>query len=181
MVIHAGSGQTTLGRAKRWAPQMYAKLIALLREELPHRIILIEGPDEIGVGKEILNLCDRADERISVLSLTGPLGDAAAVLKRAQLYIGSDSGLAHLAAAVGTRPVTIFAPADPDRACPFGYRDLVVRPDRPCSPCFQYPWKTTYPKMLCREPMCVNEITVEAVMVAVRRAVCKTTVLVGQG
>jgi ADP-heptose:LPS heptosyltransferase len=102
--------------------------------------------------------------------LTGPLGDAAAVLERAALYVGSDSGLAHLAAAVGRRAVTLFAPADPDRVCPFGNRELVVQPNRDCSPCFLYPWEATKPKMRCREPMCINFIEVEQVMARVKKA-----------
>jgi ADP-heptose:LPS heptosyltransferase len=167
--IHAGSGQTILGRAKRWPTEKYAVLINRIKRDWATAVVLMEGPDEAGVGREILQACGEDCGDVSVLSLTGPLGDAAAVLKRSRLYIGSDSGLAHLAAAVGTRAVTIFAPADPDRVCPFGNRDLVVRPNKSCSPCFHYPWKTPYPKMLCREPYCVREVDVEAVLEAVGR------------
>ena len=99
-----------------------------------------------------------------VVRLTGPLGDAAAVLERATMYVGSDSGLAHLAAAVGTPAVTMFSPADPDRVCPFGYRHLVVQPPPPCKPCFLYPWEKPYPAMNCVDPMCIEKITVEQVL-----------------
>jgi ADP-heptose:LPS heptosyltransferase len=102
--------------------------------------------------------------------LTGSLGTAAAILHRAELYVGSDSGLAHLASAVGTPAVTLFAPADPDRVCPFGNRDLVVQAQTPCTPCMQYPWRTPYPKLLCQEPLCIATITVDAVMEKVKRA-----------
>jgi ADP-heptose:LPS heptosyltransferase len=72
---------------------------------------------------------------------------------------------------VGTPAVTIFAPADPDRVCPYGYRDLVVQPPPPCGPCFLYPWEATYPKMGCHaDHRCIERVTVEAVMDAVRRA-----------
>src|SRR5438105_14215810 len=89
------------------------------------RVVLVEGPDEEGVASEILR---GASVSPKVVKLTGPLADAAVLLERAALYVGSDSGLAHLAAAVGTPAVTIFAPADPDRVFPFGYRHLVVQP-----------------------------------------------------
>lgn len=175
LAIHAGSARTLLGRAKRWPVTKYAELIALLRTQLPLPIVLLEGPDEAGVAAEILEACRARGESSGTvpmaLHLHGPLGDAAAVLERAELYIGSDSGLAHLAAAVGTRAVTIFAPADPDRVCPFGCRELVVRPQKSCSPCFQYPWDSPYPKLRCREPMCVNEVSVEQVLSAVQRAI----------
>ena len=65
--------------------------------------------------------------------------------------------------------MTIFAPADPDGVCPFGNRDLVVKPDKPCSPCFMYPW-IDYLKMKCSAPFRITEVTVEQVMAKVRLA-----------
>jgi ADP-heptose:LPS heptosyltransferase len=177
VALHAGSGRTILGKAKRWPPTQWAEFLARFRREFSHHVVLLEGPDEAGVGEEILRECDDDLTGVSVVRLTGPLGDAAAVLERAQLYMGSDSGLAHLASAVGTKAVTIFAPSDPDRVCPFGYRDLVVRVNKGCSPCFHYPWKTPYPKLLCREPYCVSEVRVEDVLDAVRRAMAPLRVL----
>ena len=178
VALHAGSGQTILGKAKRWPPAKWAGFLARFRREFSHHVVLLEGPDEAGVGDEILRECGEDVSAVSIVRLTGPLGDAAAVLERAQLYMGSDSGLAHLASAVGTKAVTIFAPADPDRVCPFGYRDLVVRVNKDCSPCFHYPWKTPYPKLSCREPYCVSEVSVDDVLDAVRRALAPLRVLV---
>ena len=72
--------------------------------------------------------------------------------------------------------MTIFAPADPERVCPFGNRDLVVKPDKPCSPCFMYPWETPYPKMKCSAPFCITEVTVGQVMEKVRLAMQRSIV-----
>ncbi len=105
---------------------------------------MLEGPDERDVADEILR---QLGDPPTVVHLDGPLGVAAAILRRAKLYVGSDSGLAHLAAAVGTPPVTIFAAADPDRVCPFGYRHLVVRSLAEKSPGFLYPWEATRPRI----------------------------------
>ena len=166
IVVHAGSAQTVLARAKRWPTARYRELIAALRREAGDRIVVVEGPDERGVADEIVG--STSDAR--VVRLDGPLGQAAALLERAELYVGTDSGLAHLAAAVGTPAVTIFAPADPDRVCPYGYRDLVVQPPPPCGPCFLYPWEATYPKMRSHgDHRCIEHVTVDAVMDAVRR------------
>ena len=75
-----------------------------------------------------------------------------------------------MAAAVGTKAVTIFGPADPDRVSPFGYRHLVAAAPKSCGPCFLYPWDTPYPKIRCKPPYCVESVTVEAVMEKVRAA-----------
>ena len=173
IVVHAGSAQTVLAAAKRWPARSYALLIDALQAELGDRIVLVEGPDETGVAAEILNSRDITTSQSSpkIVRLNGPLGETAALLERAALYVGSDSGLAHLAAAVGTPAVTLFAPADADRVCPFGQRELVVQAPVPCSPCAQYPWHTPYPKVLCQTPLCIDTITVDAVLAKVRSAV----------
>jgi ADP-heptose:LPS heptosyltransferase len=167
VAIHAGSARTGLAQAKRWSAAHYADLIAQIDAQTRLPCVLLEGPDDVGVAGEIVR---RSDVRPTVVQLRGSLGDAAAILQRATVYAGADSGLAHLAAAVGTRAVTVFAPADPDRVSPYGNRELVVQPAKPCAPCSQYPWNATRPQVLCREPMCVNEVTADMVMRALRRA-----------
>jgi ADP-heptose:LPS heptosyltransferase len=172
IVVHAGSAQTVLAQAKRWPTERYRELIAALRAEAGDRVVVVEGPDEAGVADDIVSSRDATASRAParVIKLSGPLGEAAALLERAELYVGTDSGLAHLAAAVGTPAVTIFAPADPDRVCPYGYRDLVVQPPPPCGPSFLYPWEAAYPKMRQHaDHRCIERVTVDAVMDAVRR------------
>lgn len=176
IAIHAGSAKTVLARAKRWPAANYAALVETFRSECDAEVVLLEGPDESGVAHEINA---KLAHKCRALQLTGNLGTAAAVLDRASFYVGSDSGLAHLAAAVGKRTITIFAPADPERVCPYGNRDLVVKPNKSCSPCFLYPWEATKPKMCCGkngQPMCITEVTVEQVMEKVRSVMERKTV-----
>jgi len=167
IAVHPGSARTVLAEAKRWPAAKYARLIPKLKERFSAEVVVLEGPDELGVAEEIEK---HLGGKLRVIRLCGAQADAGAVLERCRFYVGSDSGLGHLAAAVGTAPVTIFAPADPDRVCPFGYRHLVVRPDKACSPCLLYPFAATSPKVKCRQPMCVGEITVEEVLRAAERA-----------
>jgi ADP-heptose:LPS heptosyltransferase len=167
IAVHPGSGRTALAAAKRWPPKLYAKLIPKLREKFAAEVVVLEGPDELGVVEEIEK---HLGEKLKVIRLCAHLADAGAVLERCRFYVGSDSGLGHMAAAVGTAPVTIFAPADPDRVCPFGYRHLVVRPNKSCSPCAMYPFEAVQPKVKCCEPMCVGEVTVEEVLEAAGKA-----------
>lgn len=167
VAVHPGSARTVLAEAKRWPPELYAKLIPQLRERFGGEVVVLEGPDELGVAEEIEK---HLGSKLKVIRLCGALADAAAVLEQCRFYVGSDSGLGHLAASVGTAPVTIFAPADPDRVCPFGYRHLVVQPNKTCSPCLLYPFAATRPKIQCRVPMCVSEVTVEQVLQAAGKA-----------
>ena len=169
IIVHAGSAQTILAEAKRWPVARYARLIIEMSKRYGLPVVVIEGPDEAGVAEQIL--AQTRGVRVLGLRLAGGLGEAAGVLSLGKCYVGTDSGLAHLSAAVGKRAVTLFAPADPDRVCPYGNRDLVVQVHKDCSPCFLYPWKSTHPKMRCTEPFCITEITVEQVMEKVDRAI----------
>ncbi|HJQ83697.1 MAG TPA: glycosyltransferase family 9 protein, partial [Candidatus Binatia bacterium] len=56
-----------------------------------------------------------------------PLVDVAAVLSRAALYLGNDSGISHLAGAVGAAGVVLFGPTDPRRWRPLGGRLVPLR------------------------------------------------------
>ncbi len=164
IIVHAGSAQTNLAEAKRWPAEKYGELIQQLENEFGRRIVLVEGPDEIGVGQSIFkHICSA---KPFIIHLRGSLGYAAALFEMADLYVGSDSGLAHLAAAVGTPAVTLFGPADPERVCPFGQRGLVVQAEgKKCAPCNRYPWETPYPQIKCREnTYCIHEISLQAVM-----------------
>ncbi|MGB7158624.1 MAG: glycosyltransferase family 9 protein [Tepidisphaeraceae bacterium] len=178
VAIHAGSEANTLARAKRWPAPNYARLIEAIVRDIGLHVVLLEGPSEQGVSTKITGHLDPAHldpavangGGVTTCHLRGSLGDAAAVLERATLYVGSDSGLAHLAAAVGTRAVTLFAPADPDRVSPFGNREFVVKAPQSCDPCFLYPWDATYPTVRCHEPYCIDSIKLDEVLKTVRRA-----------
>lgn len=165
IAVHAGSGRTVFGAAKRWDPRNYSLLIDRLRDELGLAPVLVEGPDEAGVANEI-----RPQGDVPVIRFRGALAEAAATLAACRLYVGNDSGLAHLAAAVGTPPVTLFGPARPDELCPWGYRHLVVQTPAPCAPCFGYPTRAVTPHVACRPPYCINQIALQSVVHKVREA-----------
>ncbi|MEM6561680.1 MAG: glycosyltransferase family 9 protein [Planctomycetota bacterium] len=154
-IVHAGCGDTVLARAKRWPPAKFAKLI----EALDGPVVLFEGPDEAGVADEILT---HTDARPAVVRVIGPLGDTAGLLRRCGRYVGTDSGIAHLAAAVDTPPVTLFGPADPDRVAPFGHRHRVVQPRAGRFPHAPYPLASTKPHP--GDPTAIQTIEVEDIL-----------------
>jgi ADP-heptose:LPS heptosyltransferase len=163
--VHAGSGRTVFAQSKRWSPENWAALLPRLQEAFGLRPVLLEGPEDEGVGELM-----RRHVSVPVVRLGGPLAEAAAVLAACEVYVGSDSGLAHLAAAVNTPPVTLFGPSRPDEVCPFGYRDLVVQTPATCAPCFGYPQEATTPRVRCRPPYCIDRIKAELVEESVKRA-----------
>jgi ADP-heptose:LPS heptosyltransferase len=74
----------------------------------------------------------------NAVDLTGrtSLPTLAAVLDRAKLFAGIDSGVMHLSAAMGTPVVGLFGPSDPEITGPQGMGHRIVRAGLKCSPCF---------------------------------------------
>lgn len=81
------------------------------------------------------NRCENIAQALSTapLNLAGEtsLLEAAAVLERCSAFVGNDSGLGHIAAAVGVPTVTVFGPGRPDRYRPWGPHAVYARaPDQ---------------------------------------------------
>ena len=105
-LLHPGSGSPR----KNWPLDHFVELSRILRER-GHAVRWLLGPAEssfdLPPGETALSNFD--------------LGDLAATLREARLYVGNDSGVSHLAAAVGAPTVAIFGPTS----------DRVWRPDGP--------------------------------------------------
>lgn len=97
---------------KRWPPGHYAQLARSLTRD----VVLVGGPGDAAVLNDVNVALDGP-----ALCLAGELSFAeiAALACRADVTVGNDSGLTHLAAAAGARTVAIFGPSDPRRYAPF--------------------------------------------------------------
>jgi ADP-heptose:LPS heptosyltransferase len=103
---------------KAWPVSHFQALMQMLRDDVD-AIVLLGGPGDRGACAELA-----AASALPVLDLAGKtsLLQAAAVIERVSLFVGNDSGLGHIAAAVGTATLTLFGPGDPARYRPWGPR-----------------------------------------------------------
>ncbi|MGD0075384.1 MAG: glycosyltransferase family 9 protein [Candidatus Binataceae bacterium] len=114
ILLMPGSGS----RTKNWPAEKFAELGRLLPPHRPAAIIL--GPAEAELSGFFL------EQRFPVLQNL-ELGEAAAVARMASSFVGNDSGMSHLAAAVGTPGVVLFGPTDPARWRPLGEIKVIAR------------------------------------------------------
>ncbi len=138
-LVAFGPGAGTPGRM--WPVHNFAELGAWLRDEFDARILVVGGEGEEHLGRELERRL--GDTVIDVVGQT-TLRQAAALLKRCQLYCGNDSGPMHLAAAAGLAVVEVSRhpkygdPShdnSPKRFGPWNVRSTVIRPERPTFPC----------------------------------------------
>ncbi len=106
IAIHPGSGSTR----KNWPAARWAAVAHALLDTAPHPQILLVGGEADDAALNDFGFASAGD---FVLARDLPLPHLAAVLANASLFLGHDSGISHLAAAVGTPCVLLFGATDP--------------------------------------------------------------------
>ena len=128
VVIHPGSGSAH----KCVAPKTLSSVVSGIQNfgAIP---VVLEGPADREPVERLLQLCVNSPivlKGLDILSVAG-------VLAQAQLFIGQDSGITHMAGLMGVRTVALFGPTDPDRWAPCGPHVTVVRG----APCLCQSWE----------------------------------------
>ena len=148
-----------VGPSKRWPVAYYADLAQRLAAEGTW-VWVIGGPGEREIAAQIVR-SGWGDIR----DLTGPdLRNAILALAVANTAVSNDSGLLHVAAALGTPAVGIFGPTSPWHWAPLNPIAVIETASTlPCRPCH---------KPVCRlgHHLCMQDISVDQVGTAIRQA-----------
>jgi heptosyltransferase-2 len=153
-----------VGPSKRWPAGAYADLARRLVDE-GRRVWVIGGPGERPLAAEIAGT-GHGTGNGAIRDLTGPdLRTAILASAGAAVVVSNDSGLLHVAAALGTPAIGIFGPTSPFHWAPLNPMAAVIetRNALACRPCH---------KPVCRlgHHLCMRDIGVEQVLGAVRTA-----------
>jgi lipopolysaccharide heptosyltransferase II len=154
-VIHPAAAFDT----KQWAVENFARVAdELIRRGLTP--VAIASPKEEQLIESLKRQTSAPINGLSDLSLP----EVTALMSRAALFVGNDSGIAHIAAAAGAPCVVIFGSSNVAHWRPWTTNpNEVVREELPCQPCAGY---------FCAEfeqPECIRRIPVERVMGAIDR------------
>jgi ADP-heptose:LPS heptosyltransferase len=145
IAIHAAASAAT----KMWPAERYAALADELVKVFHAKVHFFGSPAERPIMQQICTLSTHAHAYHHSL----PLQHAVAAIASCNLFIGNDSGLAHVAAAVETPMVVLWGPANLDMARPNAHADrcLIIRHDLPCRPA-------------CPEVYCTNPVQIECLL-----------------
>ena len=140
VVVHVSAGNPF----RRWPEGHFAELVTHLLDGKPHRrVVLTGGPSDSQAASRIAAIASRAvpaSERIPIVSDWG-LTELRALIERAAVYIGGDSGPAHMAATTTTPIVGLFGPTLAERSQPWRdprwFAEMVDAGPLPCRPCHQ--------------------------------------------
>jgi len=128
----SGKRWLAVGPGANWAgkcwPLASYQALCCLAGPLFDGLIILGGPDERDIAAQLA-----AAVSLPCVDLSGctDLLQAAAVLERARVFVGNDSGLGHLASAVATPSLTVFGPGEPERYHPWGPQaNWLIAPER---------------------------------------------------
>jgi len=156
IVLHPGSGS----KKKVWPLDRFVNLAQAFQDYLGSRILIVVGPAE---GPEVQGAFEGTGFGSPFLAKGLTLVQLASVMEGCWFFIGNDSGISHLAAALRLPTVVIFGPTDQRIWAPRGENTFVVSREVHCSPCPQERF------VLCKDFECLRGIGVEEVLEGVSK------------
>ncbi len=163
VLIHPGCDREN--PFKRWPLDRFVRVAERLLNS-GAKVSVILGPSELEMAPKFSKLEKRPG--FSLL-INLPLDAALKSIAAHQLLLNSDSGLGHLAAAIGLTTVSIFGPADPIICRPYSDRSVFVVPGTdyapPCMPCMVFGGRRG-----CNEIPCLKAISADEVVETVLNA-----------
>ena len=141
------------GPAKRWFADRFAAVADRLAQRHACPILLF-GSDGDRASTEAVQ--SAAETPLVDIAGRTNLSDAIALIARCDLFITNDSGLMHVAGALGVPTVAIFGSTNPKTTYPLGERISLIRKPVDCSPCLKQECPTDF--------RCMNLVTVDEVV-----------------
>jgi ADP-heptose:LPS heptosyltransferase len=154
--VHAGASW----RPRAWDPARFAAVAEWMVAHYHAQVVFVGSEDERDIEASVR--ANIKGGRVFWLSGAISWDELHALLARSALFLGNDSGPAHLAAAAGVPSVVLFGPQDPRRFGPWSARTIVLHHPAPCWPCAQT-------RCVRPEAPCVNDIPVGEVTAAIAR------------
>ncbi|QOV91732.1 glycosyltransferase family 9 protein [Humisphaera borealis] len=137
IALHLSAGQP----ARIWPIANFISICRTLAKDCNARFVVIGGPGmDVDFARELNR---HLDEPAVVAAAVANLPRTAAIMSRCALFIGTDSGPAHIAAAVGCPVVVFFGPGNESVMRPFARQLRIVRAKHACEP-------------LCANKVCVT-------------------------
>jgi ADP-heptose:LPS heptosyltransferase len=161
IVLHMFPGGSR-AHMKEWPRENWLKLAHFLLSE-GRTVVFTGGPGDLSRAQALVECLSNKNQvynlagRLALSQLPGLLADS-------HLVISVNTGVMHMAAAVGARLIALHGPTSPQRWGPLSQNAVVIKPQNmPCSPCLHLGFEYK-----CNSNYCMLNIPVQAVIDAIR-------------
>lgn len=147
---------------KQWPVEGFAAVAVAMQQRYGLRAVLVGAEADVPLSRQLNAIIGG-----SAVDLTGrtSLPQLASLLAQSTLFVGADTGVLHLATAVGCRVLGIFGPTNVARFAP--HHGNVVSLDLPCSPIHRDPGLDRCRKCVLGSPRCMLDLSPTLVLEAV--------------
>jgi heptosyltransferase-2 len=142
----------TYGPAKMWFSDRFARVADRLVETFGARVLLFGSHGDHDVASSVRQFASHPLRNIAGRTT---LKEAIALIARCSLFISNDSGLMHVAGALGIPTIAIFGSTNPITTSPVGDRSVVITKAVDCSPCLK---KTCPTDFRCMDLITADEV-----------------------
>lgn len=170
--MHAGNSFRRRKRARRlfasrdtrsWPEEhWYNLLLALARIHPGIQCVLFGSSLDRAVNNRIVRRASSIEPHLRLVSTAGltDLPLAAALMERFAVFVSTDSGPIHIAAAVGTPIVGLYGPTRFEETRPFCQQHTarLLKRDLPCQPCYGLPLQKQCKRAVCMESLTVTDV-----------------------
>lgn len=148
--------------SKGWFASQISSCADLIKKRYGLSVILLGSEADAALAKEVEVSCVQ-----SVRNLVGrtSLKEAVGIIAKARVAVGPDTGLMHIAAAVGTPVISLWGATSPSRTGPYGFGELAIRGKADCSPCYR--------KRCPIGRVCMQSIDVETIMAKIAMGIAR--------
>lgn len=139
---------------RRWGTTKFSQLADRIVETFNVKIILIWGPGEEELTREINTLMKQKP----LIAPSTTIRQMAALCKRCKIVICSEGGPLHIASSQGVKTLSIFGPVDEKVYGPYppGKNNTVITSDADCRPCYKH-----FKLSKCDTKKCLEDISVD--------------------
>lgn len=133
VLIHPGCEKAK--KFKRWPSDRFAMVADDILKK-GRTVTVILGPDELELAEAFSEL--KAQKKFTLLHNI-PFMQVLDIVASHEIFLNSDSGLGHIAAALGKRTVTVFGPTNPNFCGPYGNNSTIITKSMAldCMPCYE--------------------------------------------
>ena len=140
------------GPAKKWFPERFAAVVDRLIDDTGAQTVLFGST---GDRESTTAVAQSARHPLTDIAGKTTLREAIAVIARCNLFLSNDSGLMHVAGALGIPTIAIFGSTNPATTSPAGKKSVVIHHDVECAPCLKPVCPTDF---RCMEMIGVEEV-----------------------
>lgn len=158
------------GSSKRWHPARFAEVAYRVISEMQGSAVIFGGPSETVIADEITSEFRKlsgdlvSGSQLFIMAGKTELRELISMISECDVLVTNDSGPMHIGYAVRTPVVAIFGSTSPDHTGPVGKKDIAIKKNLDCAPCFERECRR-------RDLKCMEMITSYEVFEAVKERI----------